>query len=123
MDSHQYEFDINDVRRYIISRTLADRPVRYGQALFVDMALEMVAHKFDVKETDLRVEHHGMGNLNGDPISWWVKIDTTVECYECEYPAAEWSEYTPPLCDMHLTEARAQDHADDQNDDIAIGLQ
>ena len=124
MNTDQFEFDINDVRHYIISRTLADEPVRHWQALFVDMALEKIAHREDIHVDDLRVEYHDMDNLAGNDrsLSWWVEVGTTIECFECEYPAVVTPEFSGPLCAVHYAEALEQEHADLQNDDIAIGL-
>ena len=123
MNTDQFEFDINDVSAYIISRTLADQPVSHGQAILVDMALKAIAHREDIKEDDLRVEYHDIGNLTGNDssLTWWVELGTTIECIECDYPATEQTKFTTPLCPVHYREALAQAQADNENDDIALG--
>jgi hypothetical protein len=114
------EFDINDVRSHSIKQTLADEPVRYGGAILVDMAIAEVAHEMDRNPRDFEVSYHDFDSLGS--LSWWVEVGWWIGCNYCEYPAVKQDHFDDDLCNIHYDEAGKQAQADNENDDIALGL-
>ena len=114
------DVDINDVRSHSIIRTLADEPVRYGGAILVDMAIAKVAHEMDRNPRDFEVSHHDYDHT--DSLSWWVEVGWWIGCNYCEYPAVDQRHFDDDVCAVHYDEAGRQAQADNENDDIALGL-
>jgi hypothetical protein len=114
------DIDINDVRSYSISKTLADEEVRYGGAILIDMVIAKVAHEMDRNPRDFEVSHHNFGHT--DSLSWWVSVEWWIECNHCEYPAVEQGTFDDDLCNVHYHEAGSQAQADLENDDIKAGV-
>jgi len=114
------DLDINDIRSWVVAKTLADEAAPYGVALMIESVMRQVAHDMDRHVKDYEIMYHDFDHTG--PLSWWIEVGWTILCDECEYVAWDQDLIDLDLCKVHFNNALEQEKADLENDDIALGM-
>ena len=115
--------DIEEVMRYASLKALADTERQHGKVALSAIVVERIAHGYDIKPEDIEVAVVDI-MVMPDGVSWGIDLVWWVPCDECgdEVHQDEIMGSYPTLCETHFREARAQEHADLENDDIKSGV-